>query len=148
MPPPENIDALECATRRLRLRDVDGYLALYSESVVHHGYSSRARPGVFGLREHYAGLLKGFPDLRIEIHDIIAQGEKVAHRFTFQGTHRGDFLGLPATGKTVSASGMQINLFSDRKCVEVWSVHDSYRFLSQIGAISHVRDGAMKQGSS
>ncbi len=148
MPPQENIDALQHAARRLRVRDVDGYLALYSESVIHHGYSSRIRPGVRGLREHYAGLLKGFPDLGIEIEDIMAQGEKVAHRFTFQGTHRGEFLGIAATGKTVSASGMQINLFSGGECIEVWSVHDSYRFLSQIGAVSHVRDRAMKQASS
>jgi len=148
MPPQENIDALQYAVRRLRVKDVDGYLALHSESVIHHGYSSRMRPGVRGLREHYAGLLTGFPDLGIEIEDIIAQGEKVAHRFTFQGTHRGEFLGIPATGKTVSASGIQINLFSGGKGIEVWSVHDSYRFLSQIGAVPHLRDRAIKQASS
>jgi steroid delta-isomerase-like uncharacterized protein len=148
MPPQENVEALQQAVRRFRLKDLDGYLALYSDSVIHHGYSSRIRPGVRGLREHYAGLLKGFPDLQTEIEDIIAQGEKVAHRFTFHGTHRSEFLGIAATGKTVSASGMQINLFSAGKCIEVWSVHDSYRFLSQIGAVSHVRDKAMKQGSS
>lgn len=148
MPPAENIEALQHSARRLRLNDLDGYLALYNDSVIHHGYSSRIRPGVRGLREHYAGLLKGFPDLQVAIEDVIAQGEKVAHRFTFQGTHRDTFLGIPATGKKVSASGMQINLFSAGKCIEVWSVHDSYRFLSQIGAVSHVRDRAMKQGSS
>jgi steroid delta-isomerase-like uncharacterized protein len=148
MPAAENIEALQYSARRLRLNDLDGYLALYNDSVIHHGYSSRIRPGVRGLREHYAGLLKGFPDLQVEIEDIIAQGEKVAHRFTFHGTHREEFLGISATGKRVSASGMQINLFSAGKCIEVWSVHDSYKFLSQIGAVSHVRDRAMKQGSS
>lgn len=148
MPPQDNIDALQHAARRLRVKDLDGYLALYNEAVIHHGYSSRVRPGVPGLKEHYASLLKGFPDLQIAIEDIIAQGEKVSHRFTFSGTHRGEFLGVAATGKTVSASGMQLNLFSAGKCIEVWSVHDSYRFLSQIGAVPHVRDRAMKQGST
>jgi len=140
MPPQENIDALQRSWIRLRLRDLEGYLALYSNSVIHHGYSSRIRPGVQGLREHYTALLKGLPDLRIEVEDVIAEGEKVAHRFTFFGTHRGEFLGVPATGKQISASGMQINLFSGGKCVEVWSVHDSYRFLAQIGAVSQLRD--------
>jgi predicted ester cyclase len=140
MPPHENIDALQRAWPRLKVRDLDGYLALYSNSVIHHGYSSRIRPGVAGLREHYTSLLKGFPDLRVEIDDIIAEGEKVAHRFMFYGTHRGEFLGIAATGKSVSASGMQINLFSGGKCIEVWSVHDSYRFLTQIGAVPHLRD--------
>jgi steroid delta-isomerase-like uncharacterized protein len=140
MPPRENIDSLQRGWIRLKVRDIEGYLALYSDSVIHHGYSSRIRPGVLGLREHYTALLKGFPDLRIEIEDIIAEGEKVAHRFTFYGTHRGEFLGVAATGKSVSASGMQINLFSGGKCIEVWSVHDSYRFLTQIGAVPQLRD--------
>lgn len=140
MPPQDNIAAMQRAWLRLKLRDLDGYLALYSESVIHHGYSSRIRSGVKGLRDHYTSLLKGFPDLRVEVDDIIAEGEKVAHRFTFYGTHGGEFLGIAATGKPVSASGIQINLFSDGKCIEVWSVHDSYRFLAQIGAVSQLRD--------
>jgi steroid delta-isomerase-like uncharacterized protein len=147
MPPRENIDALQQAVSRFKVKDLEGYLALYSNSVIHHGFSSRVRPGVAGLREHYTALLKGFPDLRIEIGDIIAEGEKVAHRFTFSGTHRGEFLGVPITGKQISAPGMQINLFSGGMCVEVWSVHDSYRFLTQIGAVPHVRDARPKPTS-
>jgi predicted ester cyclase len=139
MPPQENIDALQRSWLRLIVRDIEGYLELYNKGVIHHGYSSRIRPGVAGLREHYTSLLKGFPDLRVEIDDIIAQSEKVVHRFTFCGTHRGEFMGIAATGKSISAAGMQINLFSAGKCIEVWSVHDSYGFLSQIGAVSHLR---------
>lgn len=144
VPPQENVDALHRCWPRLILRDLEGYLSLYSSSVIHHGYSSRIRPGVAGLREHYTQLLKGIPDLRVNVEDIIAQGEKVAHRFTFTGTHRGELLNLPPTGNQISASGMQINLFSAGKCVEVWSVHDTYRFLTQIGAVPHLRDGREK----
>ena len=140
MPPPDNVAALQAAATRLRIKDLEGYLAMYSDSVIHHGYSSRIRPGVKGLREHYIALLKGFPDLRVEIEDIIAEGEKVAHRFTFCGTHRGEFLGVAPTGRSVSAAGMQVNLFSGGKCIEVWSVHDTFRFLSEIGAVSQLRD--------
>jgi predicted ester cyclase len=144
MPPPENIEALQRASRRLRVKDLDGYLAMYSDSVIHHGYSSRIRPGVPGLREHYTNLLKGFPDLRVEIEDIIAEGEKIAHRFSFCGTHRGEFLGIAATGKLVTSVGIQINLFSGGKCIEVWSVHDSFRFLTEIGAVPQLRERSMK----
>jgi predicted ester cyclase len=140
MPPADNVAALQAAATRLRIKDLEGYLAMYSDSVIHHGYSSRIRPGVKGLREHYIALLKGFPDLRVEIEDIIAEGEKVAHRFTFCGTHRGEFLGVAPTGRSVSAAGMQVNLFSGGKCIEVWSVHDTFRFLSEIGAVSQLRD--------
>lgn len=147
MSPRENVDALQRSWLRFKVKDLEGYLALYSNSVIHHGYSSRIRPGVAGLRQHFTALLKGFPDLRVDNDDIIAEGERVAHRFTFCGTHRGEFLGLAPTGKLVSAAGMQLNLFSGGKCVEVWSVHDSYSFLAQIGAVSHVRDSRARAAS-
>src|SRR5713226_1772994 len=131
----ENIDAIQRAQLRFRVRDLDGYLELYSNSVIHHGFSSRIRPGISGLRDHYTSLLKAFPDMRIEINDIIADGDKVVHRFTFSGTHKGDFLGIPATGKTVSAPGVHIYLFSGGKAAEAWSVFDTFRFLSQMGAV-------------
>ena len=70
---------------------------MYSNSVIHHGFPSRIRPGVPGLRDHY-NLLKSFLDMRVEIEDIIAEREKVVHRFTFYPTHRGEFLGIPSTG--------------------------------------------------
>jgi len=144
VPPQQNIDALQQAARRFHVKDIEGYLALYSSSVIHHGYSSRIRPGVAGLREHYTALLKAIPNLKIDIDDVIAQGEKVAHRFTFSGTHQGEFLGIPASGKRISVSGMQMNLFSAGKCIEVWSVHDSHRFLNQIGAVPQLRERATK----
>jgi steroid delta-isomerase-like uncharacterized protein len=139
MPRQENIDALQRASLRFKARDLEGHLELYSSSVIHHGFSSRIRPGIPGLRDHYTKLLKGFPDMRIDIDDIIADGEKVVHRFAFNGTHRGEFLGVPATGKSVSAAGVHIHLFQAGKCVEVWQVLDTFRFLSQIGAVPQLR---------
>jgi len=140
MPRPENIEALHRAAIRFKARDLDGHLEMYSGSVIHHGFSSRIRPGIPGLKDHYTRLLKGFPDMRVEIDDILADGEKVAHRFTFNGTHKGEFLGVPATGKLVTASGMHLNLFENGKCVEVWQVLDTLRFLTEIGAVPRLRD--------
>jgi predicted ester cyclase len=140
MPPQENIDSLHRAWAQMKVKNLEGYLGMYSNSVIHHGFSSRIRPGVAGLRDHYTSLLKGFPDLRIEIEDVIAQGEKVSHRFAFFGTHRGAFLGIAPTGKPISVVGIQFNLFAGGKCTEVWSVHDTYRFLKQIGAVPQLRD--------
>lgn len=125
---------------RFKVRDLDGHLEMYHSTVIHHGFSSRIRPGVPGLKDHYTGLLKGFPDMRIEINDLIADGEKLAHRFTFNGTQRGEFLGVKPTGKLVTASGIQIQLFSEGKCIEVWSVLDTFRFLTEMGAVPQLRD--------
>ena len=140
MPRSENIEALQRALLRFKARELDGYFELYSSSVIHHGFSSRIRPGVPGLRDHYTALLKGFPDMRVEVEDMVADGEKVAHRFTFYGTHKGEFLGVAATGKLVTAAGMHFNLFAAGKCVEVWQVLDTFRFLTEIGAVPQLRD--------
>ena len=140
MPRQENVAALEQAVLRFRTRDLEGHLQLYSNAVLHHGFSSRIRPGVAGLRDHYKGLLKGFPDMRIEIDDIIADGEKVAHRFMFFGTHKGEFLGLAPTGKQARAAGVHIHLFQGGHAVEVWQILDTFAFLSEIGAVPRLRD--------
>jgi predicted ester cyclase len=135
----ENIDALKRAAERFRARDLEGHLAIYDSAVVHHGFSSRIRPGISGLRDHYTGLLQGFPDMRIDVEDIIADNEKVVHRFTFYGTHRGEFQGMAATMKLVITTGVHIHLFKSGKCIEVWQVLDTFRFLSQVGAVSPLR---------
>jgi predicted ester cyclase len=136
MPRHDNIEALQQASTRFKLRDLDGYCKLYDNAVIHHGFSSRIRPGVAGLRTHYEALLKGFPEMRIDIEDIIADGEKVAHRCTFTGTHSGEFLGLAPTGKVVRAPAVHIHLFKDARAVEVWQVFDSLTFLLEIGAVT------------
>jgi len=135
----ENTDALHRAALRFKVRDLEGYLSLYDKSVIHHGFSSRIRPGLAGLRDHYQTLLAGFPDARIDIDDIIADGDKVAHRFTFSGTHKGEFLGLPPSGKLVRAPGVHIHLFRNGRAIEVWQIFDSFGFLSEIGAVSKTR---------
>ncbi|MBZ5597329.1 MAG: ester cyclase [Acidobacteriia bacterium] len=140
MPRQENIDILQRAGLRFKVRDLDGYLEMYSSSVIHHGFSSRIRPGVPGLKDHYERLLKGFPDMRVEINDILGDGEKLAHRFTFYGTHKGEFLGKAATGKLVTAGGIHIQVFDAGKCIEVWQVLDTFGFLTQIGAVPQLRD--------
>jgi predicted ester cyclase len=137
----ENIEALQQAVLRFKARDLEGHLKLYSHSVIHHGFSSRIRPGVAGLKDHYNALLKGFPDTRIEVDDIIADGEKVVHRFMFFGTHKGEFLGVPSTGKQVRAAGVHIHLFQGGHAIEVWQILDTFAFLSEIGAVSRLRDG-------
>lgn len=135
MPRQENIDALKRAAERFKARDLEGHLQLYSSSVLHHGFSNRIRPGIAGLRDHYTQLLQGFPDMRIDIEDIIADEQKVVHRFAFYGTHRGEFLGQPPSMKMVTAPGVHIHLFQGGKCIEVWQVLDTLRFLSQVGAV-------------
>jgi len=135
----QNIETLQKATSQFKLGDLEGYLKLYEDSVIHHGFSSKIRPGVAGLRDHYTTLLRGFPDMSIDTEDMISDGEKLAHRFLFSGTHKGEFLGLPASGKVVRAPGVHIHLFKNGRAIEAWQVFDNLSFLLEIGAVSRTR---------
>lgn len=140
MPRQENLEALRQAHMRYKVRDLEGHLKLYSQSVIHHGFSSRIRSGIAGLRDHHSAVLNAFPDVRLDVSDTIAEGEKVAYRFVFSGTHKGKYLGFPPTGKAVTAAGMHMYLFQNGGVVEVWQVFDTFGFLSQIGAIPRLRE--------
>lgn len=76
-----------------------------------------------------------FPDLRYVIEDQIGEGELVVTRWSFHGTQQGEFMGLPATGKPVSFSGISIERFVDNRIVEHWRVTDELSLLQQLGVI-------------
>jgi steroid delta-isomerase-like uncharacterized protein len=74
-----------------------------------------------------------FPDLNHTIDEMIAEGDTVAVRWTVRGTHRGEFQGLPATGKPVTQSGITFHHMSGGKIRETWLVFDTAVVLHQIG---------------
>jgi predicted ester cyclase len=130
----ENIKAIQVAAERYNAKDIEGYLALYDRGVAHHGFGSVKR-GVGGLREHFQQVLLGFPDRRIDSQDIFCDFEKVAHRYTFHGTHKGEYMGYARTNNFVISPGVLLHRFERGKCVEVWQFIDNARFLAAIGAI-------------
>ena len=79
---------------------------------------------------------QGMPDLECPIEDVIAQGDRVAGRFSLRGTHDGTLLGIPATGKKVDVEVMVIGRF-DRagKWAEDWSCWDRLGLMEQLGVI-------------
>jgi steroid delta-isomerase-like uncharacterized protein len=76
-----------------------------------------------------------FPDLQFTMEDQIADGDKVVHRLTATGTHRGEFMGIPPTDKRVRVTGVNINQFVDGKIVEAWGFMDMMGLMQQLGAI-------------
>src|SRR5271155_4866960 len=111
MPARENIDSVNRAIARFNAKDLEGYLEMFDKAVMFHGLSRRLKPGVGGLRDYYTHLRAGFPDMRLASEDLIASGEKVANRYTFYGTHRGEYSGIAPTNKLVISPGIVINLF-------------------------------------
>lgn len=136
MPTQENIDLLKSCLDKFNAGDIEGYLELYDRSVIFHGFGRNLRPGIAGLREYYTRLREGFPDMRIQQEDMIAEDEKLARRFIFYGTHKGEYWGVAATMKFVRTSGQMFHHFKNGKCVEVWHVTEGLSLLTEIGAVT------------
>jgi steroid delta-isomerase-like uncharacterized protein len=76
-----------------------------------------------------------FPDGRTTIDDIIAEGDKVVVRATMKGTHKGEFMGIPATGKQVTISGIDVTRFVNGKSTEHWGQWDTLGMMQQVGVV-------------
>ena len=86
-------------------------------------------------KEFLAPFTKAFPDLRRNIVDMIAEGDKVAVSINVTGTYKGEFQGIPPTGKQVSFTAMDILTIIDGKITEEWATADMMGLMQQIGAI-------------
>ena len=88
-----------------------------------------------GVISTFSMLFEAFPDLHVEIHDLLELGDKVVTRKTFHGTHDGDFVGLAPTGRTVAWDVIDIVRFREGQMVEHWDVIDIFGLLQQLGAV-------------
>jgi steroid delta-isomerase-like uncharacterized protein len=75
------------------------------------------------------------PDLRVVVEDMIAEGDKVAVRYTLEGTHEGELFGVPPTGQRLSIKSISVERVSDGKIIEHWRVTDSLDMMQQLGVI-------------
>ena len=88
------------------------------------------------MKQWVRALRRAFPDLRAIVEDEIAEGDTVVQRLTLSGTHRGTFLGLPATGRRATWQLVAIQrLGRDGKFAEHWSSPDLFDLLRQLGAL-------------
>ncbi len=87
------------------------------------------------LKQHIAESEVAFPHYELTADDLIIEGEKVVLRFTLRGTHQGDFMGIPATGRQVNVPGIIIYRIADNKIVEHWMQIDSMAMMQQLGAM-------------
>jgi steroid delta-isomerase-like uncharacterized protein len=93
------------------------------------------RQGRGGLKEIVALLRTAFPDMHWSVDETIAAGEKVVTRFTWTGTHKGDFLGIPATGRPVSVKGVVIDRIVGGKMTDSRILMDNFGMMQQLGVI-------------
>jgi steroid delta-isomerase-like uncharacterized protein len=91
--------------------------------------------GAQALKQVWATLLRAFPDLHVTVEDLIAEGDKVVIRNTVTGTHRGEYMGVPPTGKSVTYKEIFIFRFVSGRIAETWGVVDVLSQMKQLGVI-------------
>jgi steroid delta-isomerase-like uncharacterized protein len=138
----------------------------YFEEVINQGRLAAADQlfaADFGAARGAAGAVRGpararhtamlfrsaFPDVHFEVGDLIAEGDVVVVRVTFEGTHRGEFLGIPPTGRHVRISGVELARLRDGKIVEEgWHHYDELQLLRQLGVVPDLPHGHGQSPSS
>jgi len=115
--------------------DLDGAVAVFAANAVVHNSGAPDPLTMEGFKQLGAVFLSAFPGGTGIIEDIIVEGNKVVSRLTFRGTHTGDLMGIPPTGKTVTISEMIIDQFADGKIVESWHLFDQMGMMQQLGVI-------------
>jgi steroid delta-isomerase-like uncharacterized protein len=107
-------------------------LASLTEDAVYYDPGAPPSVGHEGQKRRTAALLTAFPDPRFELDDLVAEGDSVAVRWTFHGTHQGPFGPIPATGKRVSMTGITIYRLRDGKIAEARSNFDQMGLMQQL----------------
>lgn len=96
-------------------------------------------PGLEGLKDILRGMRAAFPDLNFSIEEQISEGDKVASRFEWTGTHHGEFLGVPATGRQVRVWGMVIDRFEEGRIKDTRIIMDTLGLMAQLGVLNPPR---------
>lgn len=92
-------------------------------------------PGIEGLKDVLRAMRVGFPDLIFSVHEQVTEGDKVVSRFEWTGTHRGEFFGVPATGKPVRVWGIVIDRLEAGRIKETRLIMDTMGLMMQLGVI-------------
>ena len=116
--------------------DIDGFGEHVADEFVEHEETPGFEPSKEGVKQMFHMYRAAFPDLRMETEDVLASGDKVVARVRATGTHQGEFMGIPATGKSVDVQVIDIMRFGEDGLVrEHWGLFDALGMLQQLGAI-------------
>jgi steroid delta-isomerase-like uncharacterized protein len=106
---------------------------IHAEYVLHEASSPLETRGIDGFTKRTEMFHTAFPDLELRIEDLLMDGDRVVLRWTAQGTHEGNLLGIPATGATMMVPGMTIYQIEDGSVRESWEVSDMLGLREQLG---------------
>ena len=107
---------------------------VFARDVVDH-HAVWPAPGVEGQKQLLTAFRTTFPDLHVTADDILVDGDRIVVRWTACGTHQGELLGIPATGKQVTITGIDILRIADGKIVERWAEDNGLALMQQLGVV-------------
>ncbi len=115
--------------------NLDALDELIDPGAVDHAAPPGFPTGREGAKQFVTMMSSAFPDLYLTIEEMVAEGDKVAMRSSWSGTHRGEFMGIPATGKQVTVSQIDISRVADGRMVEHWGQFDALGLMQQLGVV-------------
>jgi steroid delta-isomerase-like uncharacterized protein len=127
----QNEAALLRAVEAWNSGEVALYLELYGEGIKLHA-GTYDFPDKKSVEDMYKGFFAATSGLRLDIHETFGHENQLAARYTVTGTHTGELMGIPPTGREISITGITIMHFEDGKVVERWDVDDSVEAFSKL----------------
>jgi len=116
--------------------DIDGFGRQLANDFVEHNENPGVPSTKAGTLQYFQMLVSAFPNLRMDVQDVIASGDKAVARVRVTGTHQGAFMGIPATGKSATVNLIDITRFGDDGLArEHWGVVDQLAMMQQLGVI-------------
>jgi steroid delta-isomerase-like uncharacterized protein len=120
--------------RALQRRELETAEEIYAPDYVGHDPSNpQDVRGLEAAKQAAADYRRAFPDLRVTVEDLIAEGDKVAARLRFRGTHLGEMDGIAPTGKRVECTGIVISRIEGGRIAEDWANFDDLGMMRQLG---------------
>ena len=120
----------------LNAGDIDGFGEQLADDFVEHEETPGLAPTKDGVLQFFRMYRAAFPDLRFNVEDALPSGDKVVMRGTATGTHEGEFMGIPPTGKSVDVPLIDIIRFGDDGLAhEHWGIFDAMAMMQQLGLV-------------
>jgi len=120
----------------INANDIDGFGRQLADDFVERNEVPGIPPTKAGVIQYFQMLLTAFPDFRMDVEDVIASSDKAVARVRVTGTHKGEFMGIPATDKSAAVNLIDITRFGDDGLAhEHWGVVDQLALMQQLGVI-------------
>ena len=131
--PAANVELVRAGFQAFNAGDTDQCLAHIAPDLISNlAELPEPQHGRDAWRQGFEMMHRAFPDLQAHIEDIVAAEDKVAVRLRFRGTHRGEFLGIPATGRTIEYASHEFYRITDGLIAEEWICSDTATLLRQL----------------